>query len=322
MSGPHLVLGGAGFIGRHLTAALLREGHEVIIASRAPPNSTFPELTTGRCYWRSFEFATADWDSLVADVEVIHHYVWTSLPASANANALGDLNMNVASTISLLEAMRRRGGKRLVFSSSGGTVYGRLAQTPAPETHPHRPITSYGAGKAAVEIYLNLYRYLHGLDCRIARISNPYGLGQDINRRQGAVTTFLTLALAKKPIVIWGDGKIVRDYIHIADVVDALARLALAPNSDSDMTFNIGTGIGVTLNEIIGEIETLLEHPLEVRREPGRVFDVPVSVLDIAKARELLGWRPRISLHEGLRRTVADLRAQAPLSDLSLPETV
>jgi UDP-glucose 4-epimerase len=315
-AGRHLILGGRGFIGRHVAIVLARAGHEVVLADRTPPDWAVPPGLAGRVTWQSFDLGTADWDALLADAAVVHHYAWSSLPASANANPGGDLTTNVTATLAMLDALRRRGGGRVVFASSGGTVYGRLQRVPVPEDHPLAPITAYGAGKATTEIYLGLFRALHGLDCRVARIANPYGAGQDLARRQGAVTTFLHHALTGEPIVIWGDGEVVRDYLHISDVAAALVALALAPATGESATFNIGSGSGMSLNGIIAEIERALGRRLAVRREPARPFDVPVSVLDIARARAVLGWAPRLGFREGMARTLADLAGGAAISTL------
>ncbi len=285
-----------------------------MIADRIEPEFAFPADAAARIAWQRLEFASADWDNLIEGADVVHHYVWTSIPASANNNPFGDLGANVAGTLALLEAMRHRGGGRIVFSSSGGTVYGKLHKLPVPEDHPMMPTTAYGAGKATAEIYLGLYRTLHGLDCRVARIANPYGAGQDVARGQGAVTTFLHRALNREPIVIWGDGEIIRDYIHITDVAEAIVVLALRPEVNDFHTYNIGSGVGLSLNNIITEIERSLNRPLEVRRETGRAFDVPASVLDISRARHALGWAPRMSFADGIARTVADLQSNAALS--------
>lgn len=293
---------------------LAREGHDVVIADRIEPEFAFPLGVASRVTWQRLEFASADWDNLIRNADVTHHYVWTSIPASANNNPFGDLDANVAGTLALLEAMRRRGGGRLVFSSSGGTVYGRLQTLPVPEDHPMMPITAYGAGKATAEIYLGLYRSLHGLDCRVARIGNPYGAGQDVARGQGAVTTFLHHAIYRRQIVIWGDGEAVRDYIHITDVAEALVTLALCEQLNGFHTYNIGSGTGLSLNQILQEIEKVLNRHLDVRREPGRAFDVPASVLDISRAQTVLGWTPRTSFAEGLARTASDLQANSPFS--------
>lgn len=222
---------------------------------------------------------------------------------------------NVHPTLELLEAMRRRGGGRVVFASSGGTVYGRLAQVPTPETHALAPITAYGAGKAAAELYLGLYRALHGLDCRVARLANPYGAGQNLARRQGAVTTFCDLALRGEPIAVWGDGEVTRDYLYVGDAAAALAALALAPAGE-DFVFNFGAGVGRSLNAILAEIEAQLGRRLDVRYGSARAFDVQRSVLAIDRAARVLDWRPRVTFSEGVARTLADLAADARLARL------
>jgi UDP-glucose 4-epimerase len=311
----HLILGGCGFIGRHVALLLAMQGHRVTVADRTRLPFPVPPDLADRITWRSFELASPDWDALIADTAVVHHYAWSSLPASANSNPTGDLIANVVATLGLLDALRRRGEGRLVFASSGGTVYGKLSTIPVPEDHPIAPVTAYGSGKAAAEIYLGLHRAMHGTDCRIARIANPYGAGQDLTRGQGAVTTFLHRALTGQVITIWGDGEVVRDYLHIADVAHALVTLATTPPIEP-FIFNIGSGLGSSLNDIVHALETRLGRTVAVNRTETRPFDVPVSILAIDRARRYLGWQPTISLAEGLDRTIADLIAARSFSTL------
>ena len=315
MSEHHLILGGCGFIGRHVALMLARAGCRVTLGDRVPCAHTFPPDVQDRIHGRLLELGSADWDALVADADVVHHYAWGSIPASANANPGGDLVTNVGATIDMLDALQRRGDGRLVFASSGGTVYGKLQQTPVPEDHAVAPITAYGAGKATAEIYLGLYRAMHGLDCRIARIANPYGAGQDLSRGLGAVTTFLHHALTGQRITIWGTGEVVRDYIHIADVARCLVALATSPRHEQ-FVFNVGSGVGISLNGIVSELETRLGRPLDVTRTETRAFDVPVSVLAIERARAVLGWSPHLSFSDGIARTLEDLRREVHFSTL------
>jgi len=314
MAEHHLLLGGCGFLGRHVAILLAKAGHKVTLADRAQPDFPFPPDVAAQISWRDFEMGTADWAALVADDPVVHLYAWGSLPATANANPGGDLTTNVFPLIELLEALRRRGGGRVVFSSSGGTVYGRLHTVPVPETHSLEPITAYGAGKAAAEVYLGLYRAMYGLDCRIARIANPYGAGQNLTRLQGAATTFCAKALHGEPISIWGDGEVVRDYLYIGDVAEALVALAAARRSDAHYIFNLGSGVGRSLNEIVREIEAQTGRRLEVTRTEKRAFDVPRSILSIDLLERVVGWRPRVDFSEGIRRTLADLAAGASVA--------
>lgn len=269
MIDTHLIIGGSGFIGRHVAVLLAQRGYDVVLADRAPPPMEFPAAVRDRISWRSLMMQEADWDELIDGVSVIHHYAWASIPATANADPIADIAGNLTPTLALLDAMQRRlPGKspRLVFTSSGGTVYGRLQRVPVHEDHPLNPLNAYGAGKAAAEIYISAYSNLHGLDCRIARLSNPYGAGQNLARGQGAATTFLYRALNHEPIVIWGDGEVVRDYIHVADAAAGLVALALRPDIGTTHIFNIGSGQGVSLNAIVAELESELGRRLVAPR--------------------------------------------------------
>ncbi|WP_438382168.1 NAD-dependent epimerase/dehydratase family protein [Asaia sp. BMEF1] len=313
----HLILGGSGFVGRHVASLLAHCGNQVTIVSRH--SSIEPEWA---CFQGSVKHLTvdvtiADWDRLIEDVDVVHHYAWGSMPASANANPGGDLMTNVGLTIGLLEALRRRGGGRIVFTSSGGTVYGRVNQVPISEDHAVAPITAYGAGKATAEVYLNFYREMYGVDCRVARVANPYGAGQDLSRGLGAVTVFLHKALQGEPITIWGDGEVIRDYIHISDVAKCLVKMALFPNG-KEHTFNVASGIGYSLNEVISALEKELGRTLEVNRTEMRSFDVPVNVLCIGKAKKYLGWKPMVSFSDGISKTIEDLTEKRLFSSLYL----
>ncbi|MQT15283.1 NAD-dependent epimerase/dehydratase family protein [Segnochrobactrum spirostomi] len=311
----HLLIGGAGFIGRHVAFGLLRRAQRIIVADRVTPERG--DTLASECVeFINLDLTTADWDELICDVDVVHLYAWSSIPASANANPLGDLHANLGVTLGLLEALRRRGRGRLVFTSSGGTVYGRVEDAPIPEYHRLSPITAYGAGKATAELYLGLYRELYGLDCRIARLSNPYGAGQDTVRGQGAVTTFIHRALDGEKIVIWGDGSVVRDYVHISDVVNALISLADIPVIHGSAIYNVGSGEGHSLNDIVAELERQLGRELSVMRNKPRPFDVPVNILDISRAKRDLSWGPSVSFADGVARTIDDIRRGASLSFL------
>lgn len=317
----HVILGGCGFIGRHVALALHRRGDTVVLADVVAPSPALSDILP--VAFRMVDAVTPDWDALTEQADVVHHYAWTTVPSSANADPLADLDANLRETLRLLESLRRRKAQtgvapRLVFSSSGGTIYGPIRHTPVPESHPYNPINAYGASKAAAEIYLASYRSAHGIDCRIARISNPFGAGQNPAKRQGAASTFLFQALSGETIAIWGDGSVVRDYIHIADLVAALLALTDTPAErmggiHETAIFNIGSGEGISLNGILDVLrDDLLLAPI-VDYQPGRAFDVPVSVLDISKAGRILGWRPRLSFADGYACMLQDVRGANPL---------
>lgn len=293
-----LVTGGGGFLGTHLCAELLRLGHEVRVLERFPEP---PET-------QSFEWVFADFtqpsqiDAAVAGCDVVFHLAGTTLPKTSNDDPAYDVHSNVEGTLGLLDAARRHGVRKVVFASSGGTVYGIPQRVPIAEDHPTEPITSYGIAKLAVEKYLHLYRELHGLDYCVLRLANPYGEFQRPDRAQGAVAVFLDRVANGMPIEIWGDGSVVRDYIYVGDVADAMTAAALteAPSR----LYNIGSGQGTSLLELIGAIADVTGSKPVVEFKPGRPFDVPTSVLDTTRARAELGWQPRVSLNDGLRRTL------------------
>jgi UDP-glucose 4-epimerase len=304
----HVVIGGFGFIGRHLVRALAESGENVsVVDMRSFPKGS-PSVN-----WRLFDMSRAsssDFDAMLGTAEIVHHYAWTTIPTVANADPLADLQSNLRLTIGLLEAVKRRGGGRIVFSSSGGTVYGPLRKIPVPEDHRLEPITAYGVSKVAAEKYMQFYRHIYGVDARVVRISNPYGAGQNPARQQGVVTTFVHRALDREVIEIWGDGEIVRDFIYIGDVVPALiAAASYACDSASQMpVFNVGSGRPNSLNDIVRFVEEVLGAPITVEYKPGRAFDVPVNVLDITKAMRELRWRPQLELRTGITKMIEDLR--------------
>lgn len=302
--GPCLVLGGAGFIGSHLVEALARQGRRVRIFDR--PHVDRLALFPG------FETFTGDFLNPRAlapalhGAEVVFHLVSTTLPKSSNDHPVYDVESNVVGTLRLIELCREHGVAKLIFVSSGGTVYGVARATPIAEDHVTEPISSYGIHKLMVEKYLALAHRLHGLDYRVVRPGNLYGPRQRLDTAQGAVAVFLDSALREQPIQIWGDGSVVRDYVYVADAVDAM--LKLAAFDGAARVFNIGSGKGTSLNELVAEIGELLGRPVKVEHAASRPVDVPVSVLDSSLAERHLGWRASTPLGEGLRRTCEWLR--------------
>lgn len=270
-----------------------------------------PDVNAERLSFVPSELASADWDALLHDGDTIYHFACSTIPKTANDEPLADLDVNVRGTVRLLDALRRREGIRLVFPSSGGTVYGPLQHTPVSEDHPLDPITIYGVSKVAIEKYLGFYRAMHGLDLRIGRLSNPYGVGQNPRGKQGAATTFLNLAMADHPIEVWGDGSVIRDYIHISDAVAGLLAIVDAPPAPASdhPVFNIGNGKGVSIKDILVFLEERLGRVLRVNYLPSRGFDVAFNVLDIRRAHVILNWSPLLEFTAGMDLMIRDYRA-------------
>ncbi|MGJ7485914.1 NAD-dependent epimerase/dehydratase family protein [Variovorax sp. LT2P21] len=302
-----LIFGGGGFIGSAIADRLLADGHSLRIFER-PRVVPYRQFTaTERVEWIGGDLSsTHDVSEALIGVDAVVHLVSTTLPKGSNDDPIYDVQSNVVGTLQLLEAMVRQGVKRLVFISSGGTVYGTPRYLPIDELHPTEPLVSYGITKLTIEKYLRIYQHVHGIQPVILRVANPYGERQRIETAQGAIGVFAHRAITGVPIEIWGDGSVTRDYVHVHDVADAFAR-ALVYEGDK-LCFNISSGVGVTLNELIGLLGDVLGRPIDVNYRPGRSFDVAVNVLSNALARQELNWSPRIEIRTGIERTVDWMR--------------
>lgn len=295
--GRELILGGNGFIGSHLADRVLALGRNVTILDKAMEQYRAP-LPGVKYVLGSFEDRSVLDDALTG-VDTVFHLISTTLPKGSNENPAFDIGSNLVGTIRLLEACVERSVRKVVFVSSGGTVYGSPTVIPIPETHATEPECSYGIGKLAIEKYLALFHKLHGLDYVILRPSNPYGARQNPLGSQGIVAVFLGKLREHMPIEIWGDGEIVRDYLHVTDLVEGMCQAAF--RSTPSRIFNLGMGVGHSINDLCRAIEHVLGRELDVRYSPRRIFDVGSIVLDTTRARRELNWEPRIKLDAGLR---------------------
>jgi UDP-glucose 4-epimerase len=295
-----IVLGGGGFLGVNLCRRLAAAGGRVRAFGR---RCLFPQALGGIDWYQGDFSDAAALAAAIESYDVVFHLVHATTPHSANLDMAADLQQNVVSSIALLDISRNLGVKRIVFVSSGGVVYGQAKQIPTPEDAPTEPITAYGISKLAIEKYLALYQHLHGLDFRVLRVSNPFGPFQVATKNQGIIAALTAHALAGEPTEIWGDGSVVRDYVFVGDVIDALE--AAATDRSSARVFNIGSGHGRSLREIIAALEAALGRKMEINWKPGRPIDVPTSILSIDRARMTLGWAPKTPFEQGLAQTVA-----------------
>lgn len=293
-----VVLGGNGFIGSTLVTRLLGLGHAVRVFDRgvsAHSSKSF-EFFAG-------DFTThADFTELLHGADVVFHLISTTLPNTSVDNTSADVRGNLLPTLRLLEQMHKQGVSRIVFPSSGGTVYGEAQYLPIDEKHPTEPIVPYGATKLAIEKYLAIFRHARQLDPICLRISNPYGPGFRPASPQGVIGAFLNRGLSNEPIDLWGAGDVQRDYLYIDDLIDAM--VAAAHYRGPHFVFNISTGVGTSLLQIIELVEQAMGRPLVVHRHGGRSFDVKSNVLCNARAQQELGWSPKLSLRQGIERTL------------------
>lgn len=297
-----VIFGGGGFIGSAIADCLLRGGQAVRIFERPRVEPYRKFEAHEHVEWVSGDLLSShDVKDAVDGADVVLHLVSTTLPKSSNDDPIYDVQSNLVGTLQMLNAMVACNIRKIVFISSGGTVYGTPIYVPIDERHPTDPLVSYGITKLAIEKYLLMFERMHGIKATILRVANPFGERQRIETAQGAAGVFLHRALCGQPIEIWGDGSITRDYIYIGDVAEAFARAVSYSGPKS--VFNVSSGIGTSLNELVDQIEKLLGLSIERRHLPGRPFDVPVSVLSNALAQEEFGWTPRVTLREGLART-------------------
>ncbi len=288
-----LVTGGAGFIGSHLVEHLLRRGDEVVAlddlsgGDRANLAAEVPFVLADVA-----DPATADAVAKVRPDAVVHAAAQVSVLRSMNEPAR-DRAVNLLGTAHVIEGARRAGGARVVFVSTGGGIYGETVD-PATEESLPRPKAFYSVHKYAAERYLEL----SGLPYAIARLANVYGPRQRSDLEGGVVAIFAERLAAGVPIAVFGTGEQRRDFVHVADVVAALAATL---DAAEDGTWNVGTGRATTINELLAEAELVYGTATAVERLPARAGDVFSSCLSVEKIGRELGWRPAVALAEGLR---------------------
>lgn len=296
-----LVIGGAGFIGSHLVDHLLADGHFVRVLDRSPPELHPYWIKSGQVEYVLGEFVDQFSISVaIKEIDVAFHMVSTTIPATSNVDMAFDVQSNLIGTLSFLKAAVDAGIRRVLFVSSGGTVYGKPVVVPITESAPTEPICSYGITKLAIEKYLSLFELLHSLSFIVFRLSNPFGEKQRPGA-QGAIAAFVHKMLRAEPIEIWGDGSVIRDYIYIENAIDALVKGM--DYAGAQRIFNLGSGEGRSLNEVVEVLEHIAGRKAIRNYVSSRVIDVPKNVLDINLIKNEMGWVPQTTFVEGLART-------------------
>ena len=294
------MLGAGGFIGAHLCRALVEQGASVQGFGRA---SAIPASRHPGVIMIHGEFS--DHVALARTIggqDYVFHLVGGSNPESSNREPAAEFTTGLINTVRLLDLARAEETRKVIFISSGGTVYGIPRSIPIPETAPNDPISAYGINKLAIEKLLALYYHLYGLNYHVLRVANPYGRYQSPFKRQGVIAAFMHRALTGSPLEIWGTGEVTRDFIHVDDVVAALVEAVGYCGPHRIM--NVGSGVGRSINDIVALIEKVLgQGKLTVLRKEGRAADVPNNALDISLITSETAWRPRVPLLHGLQDT-------------------
>jgi UDP-glucose 4-epimerase len=308
-----LVTGAAGFIGSTLVDRLLADGHSVIglddLSSGRSENIAAAERS------EHFEFAkadivNADLIGLLSDTkpEVIFHLAAQISVSRSVDDPQFDSSVNVVGTVRLAEAARRAGVRKVVHTSSGGSIYGTPPTFPTSEEVPVNPASPYAASKVAGEVYLNMFRNLYGLECTHIAPGNVYGPRQDPHGEAGVVAIFSRALLAGKPTKIFGDGTDTRDYVFVDDVVDAFVK-ASGEKGDGQR-FNIATGTETSTRQLHSLVAKAVGTADDPEMHPPRLGDLRRSCLDISRADAVLGWRPHVGIDDGVARTVEFFRAE------------
>ncbi len=297
-----LVTGGAGFIGSQLVDAFIAEGHEVAALDNLVTGVRENLNPQARFYEADIRDEAAVRDLFARErPEILCHQAAQLDVRRSVADPAYDADVNVIGTVRLLQAGIEHGLKKVLFASSGGAIYGTEEVLPTPETFPPTPISPYGVAKLSVEHYLHYYQVVHGLPYVALRYANVYGPRQNPHGEAGVVAIFAERLLRGQPATIYGDGKNTRDYVYVADVVDANRR---ALTSDRVGVYNVGTGIETDVNAIFQKINLLTEAGAEERHAEAKAGEQRRSCLDWGLIGRELGWAPRTPLDEGLARTV------------------
>ncbi len=303
-----MVTGGAGFIGSHVVDACLAAGHDVCIVD---------DLSTGKA-----ENVPPDVHLYTVDIrdesalkkvmaeerpDVISHQAAKANVRESMIKPRLYAKVNILGSLNILELAREYGTKKIVYASTGGAVYGEPEYLPADEEHPIEPLDPYGASKHHVEHYLSIYRKHFDIDYTILRYPNVYGPRQDPEGEAGVIAIWTAQMLKKEPSIVYGSGEQERDFVYVGDIaranVDALSL-------GSGHTLNLGSAAGTSINEVFSLLKDITDYPAERKHGPAKQGEVFRSYITNDRAKQVLGWEPRVSLDDGLRKTVAYFRQQ------------
>lgn len=296
-----MVTGGAGFIGSHVADAFIAAGHTVVIVDDFSSGKQQNVNPKAKVYRMDIQDPAVENVFRDEKIEVMTHLAAQMDVRRSVADPKFDASVNVLGFLNLMEAGRKHGLKKVIFSSTGGAIYGEQDYFPADEEHPNRPLSPYGITKLVTEKYLFFYKEIYGIEHVILRYANIYGPRQNPHGDAGVVAIFTQRMLKGEQPVINGDGKQTRDYVYVGDVVQGNL---LALGYSGSNIFNIGTGIETDVNQLFGHIRTLTGSSCEEKHIPAKAGEQMRSVITAKKISDTLGWKQTVTLEEGLKRTV------------------
>jgi UDP-glucose 4-epimerase len=307
-----LLTGGAGFIGSHVADAYIAGGHNVTVVDNLSTGRR-RNLNPGAVFHQLDITDRAGIEALFAQhrFDVVNHHAAQIDVRRSVADPAYDASVNILGVLHLLECCVRTSVRKFIFASTGGAIYGEQEYFPADEHHPTRPISPYGISKLATEHYLFYYRTIHGLQTVCLRYGNVYGPRQNPEGEAGVVSIFVQRMLKGEQPVINGDGRQTRDYVYVGDV--ARANLLALSTEGSDV-FNVGTGLETDVNTLFHALQKVLGTTLDEHHGPAKKGEQQRSVLNAARIRNTLGWKPSVNIAEGLSRTVEYFKKEGSLA--------
>ncbi len=300
-----LVTGGAGFIGSHVVDALIQRGYQVVVVDNLSTGREANLNPQARLYRADIRDSHLSEIFQVEKPDYVNHHAAHANVRHSVADPMHDAHVNILGSLNLLENAVRHQVKHFLYISSGGAIYGEPEYLPCDEEHPIRPLCPYGASKYIVEKYLYLYGENHGLPYSVLRYPNVYGPRQDPFGEAGVVAIFAQRMLAGQEVIINGSGEQERDFLYISDCVQANL---LAMEESQGQSYNLGWGVGISVNEMFARLKALTDYPRPATHGPPKLGDVFKIYLDASRAARELSWKPRVLLEEGLEKTVTYFR--------------
>ena len=305
MNDDILILGSGGFLGRALVPRLLDDNYNLHRLVRRPE----PALAEHDMPYFCDLGDQPRLGEILDRCGTVLHLASSTTPGSSAQRPSMEVELNLLPTLRFLDVLQEFPGRRLIFVSSGGTVYGNPTARTVPETHPLKALSHHGAGKIALETFLATSCHLSGTHLTILRPSNFYGPGQSLKNGFGIIRTMLEHLRRDTTMEIWGDGETVRDFLYIDDMVNA-CRLVLKNTSSNGEIFNVGAGLGCSINQLVRVVEQVTGRVLRTAPRPQRGIDVRRIVLDCERIHKMMGWKPEFVLPEGIARTWEWVRQQ------------